>query len=365
MRHLPLHDWHAAHGAKMGEFAGFAMPLYYGKPLEEHHQVRRQAGVFDISHMGQFTLTGRDAEALLRRLLPNDVAGMPDGAALYSPLCREDGGVLDDLIVYRQGREHWRIIVNAATREKDFAWMRRHAAECQAELRDVSGGFALFAVQGPEAFARLGPHCGVPLVRLRYYAFAETTCFGVPVFLARTGYTGEPGCEIAVPLPEAQALWKRLTGELALPPIGLAARDTLRLEAALPLYGHELREEWNPLECGLAWTVKLTPGRNFIGRAALERVKAEGPRHALVGLEITGRGIPREGYRVLSGHGEVGVVTSGSLSPTLGKPIALARVEAGLARVGMPLQVEIRDKPVEAVVVARPFYRNPALRAAV
>jgi aminomethyltransferase len=363
MRHLPLHAWHAAHGAKMGEFAGFAMPLYYGKPLEEHHRVRRQAGVFDISHMGQFTLTGRGAEALLRRLLPNDVAGMSGGAALYSPLCRDDGGVLDDLIVYRLQPERWRIIVNAATREKDFAWMQRHVGGYPAELKDVSGDCALFAVQGPEAFARLAPCCGMPPGRLRYYTFAETTCLGVPVFLARTGYTGEPGCEIAVSRDQAQALWEGLTGELALPPIGLAARDTLRLEAALPLYGHELREEWNPLECGLAWTVKLAPGRDFIGRAALERVKAEGARHAQAGLEIIGRGIPREGYRVLSEGRDVGVVTSGSLSPTLGKPIALARLEAHLARVGTRLQVEIRDKPVEAVVVARPFYRNPALRA--
>ncbi len=363
MKELPLGPWHVARGAKMGEFAGYAMALYYTRPLDEHRQVRHAAGVFDISHMGQFTLTGPDAEPLLRRLLPNDVAALADGEALYSPLCREDGGVLDDLIVYRLAPGRWRIIVNAATRDKDLAWMQRQAQGARADLRDVSAEFALFAVQGPEAFRRLAPQCARPPGSLKYYAFAETSCFGVPVFLARTGYTGEPGCEMAVPREAAHTLWTRLTGELSIPPIGLAARDTLRLEAALPLYGHELREEWNPLECGLAWTVKFGAGRNFPGRAALERAQAAGLHSAQVGLEVTGRGIPREGYRVLHEGRAVGVVTSGTHSPTLGKPLALARVEAGLAKTGTALQVEIRDKPVDAVVVPRPFYKSPALRA--
>lgn len=362
MKDLPLGSWHVARGAKMGEFAGYAMPLYYSRPLDEHHQVRRAVGVFDISHMGQFTLAGAGAEKLLRRLLPNDVAGMADGDALYSPLCLDDGGVLDDLIVYRLGPERWRIIVNAATRDKDFDWMRRQAQGEAVDLRDVSDEYTLFAVQGPQAFARLDPHCSRPPGSLRYYTFAETACFGVPVFLARTGYTGEPGCEIAVPREAAERVWDRLCGMVAIPPIGLAARDTLRLEAAMPLYGHELREQWNPLECGLGWTVKLGASREFIGRAALERAKAEGVRHAQAGLEVTGRGIPRDGYRILHEGREVGIVTSGTHSPTLGKPIALARVEAGLAKAGTALQVEIRDKPVEAVVVPRPFYKSPALR---
>ncbi len=362
MKDLLLGPWHVARGARMGEFAGYAMPLYYSRPLDEHLQVRRAVGVFDVSHMGQFTLTGADAESLLRRLLPNDVAAMADGDALYSPLCRDDGGVLDDLIVYRLQRERWRIIVNAGTREKDFAWMQQQARGAAVDLRDVSDDYTLFAVQGPQAFARLDPHCSRPPGSLKYYALAEAACFGVPVFLARTGYTGEPGCEIAVPREAAGRVWDRLCGTLEIPPIGLAARDTLRLEAALPLYGHELRETWNPLECGLGWTVKLGPGRGFIGQAALERAQAAGPTWALAGLAVTGRGIPRDGHRIFHAGREAGIVTSGTHSPTLSKPIALARVEAALAKPGTPLHVEIRAKLVEAVTVPRPFYRSPALR---
>jgi aminomethyltransferase len=363
MKSLPLDAWHTARGAKMGAFAGYSMPLYYGKPIEEHHTVRRTAGVFDISHMGQFTLTGAGALELLRRVLPNDVSALADGDALYSPLCREDGGVLDDLIVYRQSGTQWRLIVNGATREKDLAWLLQHAARREAILEDVSDDHALFAIQGPRASALLAPHCLRAPHSLKYYACAETTCFGIPVFLARTGYTGEPGCEVSVERCRAAELWERLTGDLGIPPIGLAARDTLRLEAALPLYGHELREEWNPLECGLAWTVKLGGPREFIGRASLERIRAAGPSHAQAGLEITGRGIAREGHRVLHDGQPVGVVTSGTFSPTLGKAIALAHLEARAARPGTGLQIEIRGAAVDAIVVPRPFYRNPALRA--
>lgn len=363
MNRLPLHEQHEALGAKLGEFAGYSMPLYYTRPIEEHHAVRRQAGVFDISHMGQFRVSGERAEDFLRYLLANDVRGMRDGDALYSPLLREDGGVLDDLIAYRSDARRYRVIVNGATRAKDWEWMTCIAQDFACEMEDLTDGLCLLAVQGPQAFERLAPHAGHAPGALKYYGFAETELFGVPVFLARTGYTGEPGCELALPRARAAEVWQRLTGELGLAPIGLAARDTLRLEACMHLYGHELREEWHPLECGLGWAVQLDGPDEFIGRKALLAIRGVGFPYRLAGLELTGRGIPREGCRVLHQGEEVGLVTSGTLSPTTGKAVGLAHLRAQAAAVGTALQVEIRDKPVDAVVVKRPFYKNPALKA--
>ncbi len=360
---LPLHHRHEALGAKLGEFAGYTMPLYYTRPVEEHHAVRKTAGVFDITHMGQFEARGPGAEALLQNALTNDVRAMADGEALYSPICREDGGVLDDLIVYRHGPAHYRIIVNAGNRAKDFAWLAGLAANFEAELTDLSAGYCLFAVQGPEAFARLAPHFATPPGSLGYYAFCETEGFGAPLFVARTGYTGEPGCEIAVEIDHAERIWAELTESLGITPIGLAARDTLRLEACMALYGHELREEWNPLESGVGWAVKLDGEDDFVGKAALREAKQAGPAYRLAGIELKGRGIPRENYPVSDGQQAVGMVTSGALTPTTGRALAMARLKVGVAKLGTPLFVEIRGKQVEAVVAPRPFYKNPALRA--
>ncbi len=378
MKKLPLHEWHQAHAANMAEFAGYAMALYYTKPLAEHHQVRRQAGVFDISHMGQFLVDGRRAEAFLQYALTNDISGMVAGQARYSPMCREDGGVLDDVIIYRYGPARYRVIVNGATRDKDLAWLRGLAEPFSVTVDDQSAGYCLFAVQGPHAFAMLAPHFAQPPGTLRYYHFAQTEAIGRPVFVARTGYTGEPGCEIAVALADAPAIWGALTGQMGFAPIGLAARDTLRLEACMSLYGHELREEWNPLESGLAWAVKLETSGDFVGKEALKAIKATGASHASVALELRGRGIARAEYPVLSpaegdprwekgkeisGGEPAGICTSGVLSPTTGNAIALARVRRKLAKVGTALAVEIRGKSVAAEVVAKPFYKNPALRA--
>jgi aminomethyltransferase len=363
MNQLPLHHQHEAAGAKLGEFAGYTMPLYYTKPLEEHHAVRREAGVFDISHMGQFQVGGPGAEAFLTYALPNDIKRMKDGDALYSPLCREDGGILDDLIVYRLAPARYHLIVNGATKHKDWTWLEGIAETFDLRLVDQSEERCLLAVQGPRAFERLAPHLGHPLERMAYYSCRESTAFGVPVFLARTGYTGEPGCEISMPREQADGLWRRITGELGIRPIGLAARDTLRLEAAMALYGHELREEWHPLETGLAWTVKLEREEDFVGKTALLALRATGYPYRIVGLEMVGRGIARESYPVLQGGTPIGMVTSGALSPTLDKAIALARVRVAAAKTGTPVQVEVRGKPVDAVVVPRPFYKNPALKA--
>ena len=361
MKSLPLHSQHQAGGAKFGEFAGFDMPLYYTKPIEEHHRVRNEAGVFDITHMGQLLAEGDKAGEFLQHALTNDVRRATDGDALYSPLCREDGGVLDDLIIYRYNPSRYRIIVNAGNLSRDFDWLKSLAAPFAVELTDVTPQHCLFAVQGPRAFARLEGQLQTPPQSLGYYTFTETQGFGVSLFMARTGYTGEPGCELAVKREDAPHVWEQLTGALGIAPIGLAARDTLRLEACMALYGHELREEWNPLECGLGWTVKLD-AEDFVGKAALEQVKANGPAHRLVGLEVTGRGIPRGGYAVSDGQGAVGIVTSGAMTPTTGKSLAMARVESAHAKAGTALFVEIRGKLVEARVVPRPFYKNPSLR---
>jgi len=363
MKTLPLHDLHESHHAHMGEFGGYAMPLYYTKPIDEHHTVRREVGAFDISHMGIVEVRGERAEDFLQYALTNDMRAMTDGGATYSPLCRQDGGVLDDLIVYRYDTAHYRVIVNAGTREKDVNWLLNLAGPFNVRVTDRSDEFCLFAVQGPKTFERLMPHLDLGSENLRYYTFADTTAFGVEVMLARTGYTGEPGYELAVPTEQAHAVWDRLTGELDIAPIGLAARDTLRLEAAMPLYGHELREEWNPLECGLGFAVKLDVADDFVGKAALREVKDAGPAYRSVALKMTGRGIPRDGYAVHHDEaGIVGEVTSGTQSPTLGEAVALARVRSDLAARDTPLAVEIRGRHVPAVVVRKPFYKNPALR---
>ncbi|MBI3991892.1 MAG: glycine cleavage system aminomethyltransferase GcvT [Candidatus Lambdaproteobacteria bacterium] len=363
MHLLTLNDRHQALGATFGEFAGYRMPLYYSKPLEEHRAVRERLGVFDISHMGQFEARGEQAEAFLHHALTSNVLRMHDGQALYSPLCREDGGVLDDLIIYRHSPAHYRIIVNASNRAKDYAWLARLAGKRGVALQDVTAGHCLFAVQGPRAFAALATHVTPRPDSLPYYGFAVAQAFGGEVFMARTGYTGEPGVELAVPVAAAEAVWQALTGTLGATPIGLAARDSLRLEACMALYGHELSEQWHPFESGVGWAVDLDAPEDFCGKSALRAIKAAGSAHALVGLEVTGRGIAREGYPVLQGGHRVGVVTSGVLSPTTGKPVALAHVESAVASIGTALEVEIRGKAVQAQVVRRPFYRNPALRA--
>ena len=362
MIQLPLHAQHEAHGAKFGEFAGYAMPLYYTKPLDEHHQVRQGVGVFDITHMGQFLVEGDRAEEFLDYALPNAVRDMVAGDALYSPLCKEDGGILDDLIIYRYTPAHYRIIVNASNREQDFQWLNTIAGKFDVVMKDLSEGLCLFAVQGPQAFERLRPHLGQPAESLGYYKFTDTQAFGHDVFMARTGYTGEQGIEMAVSRDVAPEIWEQLTGSLNIQPIGLAARDTLRLEACMALYGHELRAEWNPFESGVGWAVKLDKAGDFVGKDALTKIKADGNKYLLAGVEVTGRGIPREGYPVLAEGRQVGLVTSGAMSPTVGKSLAMAHVEAPWAKKGTALEVEIRGKAVEAQVVARPFYKNPHLR---
>ena len=359
----PLFAEHARLGARIVPFGGWDMPLHYGSQIEEHLAVRSQAGIFDVSHMRTLDITGNRARDLLRRLLANDVARLREpGKALYSCMLSERGGVLDDLIVYFRGPESYRVVVNAATADKDLAWMRT-----QAQGQDVAiqprTDLAMIAIQGPEARRRAAPH--LPL-ELREPALALQPFFGVDDrdwFVARTGYTGEDGFEILLPADQAAGLWRALVAE-GLVPCGLGARDTLRLEAGMNLYGQDMDEDTNPLESGLDWTLAWEPpDRDFIGREALEALRTAGGLSHLVGLLLTGPGVLRAHQKVLVAGKEVGITTSGGYAPTLRRSIALARLEPDIELAsGDPCEVDIRGKPTAARLVKPPFARQGTIR---
>ncbi len=359
-RRTPLTDLHRSLGARMIDFGGWDMPLHYGSQIEEHHAVRRSAGLFDVSHMGIFDVRGPDAQALLAMLLANDVRklGSP-GKAFYSCMLNDAGGVLDDLIVYFLGAQPgFRVVVNAATRDRDLAWMREHAAHRDVELSERTE-LALLALQGPAARERLGQLlAGLGRSEDADAALALRSFQGAavgPWFIGRTGYTGEDGFELAIPGSEAVGVWRSLNA-LGVASCGLGARDTLRLEAGMNLYGHDMDETTHPFESGLGWTVALEPReRRFIGRTSLESVLARGSPRRLVGLVLTDRGVLRAGQRVIAPDAGNGAVTSGTFSPTLQRSIALARVPAATQT---RAEVEVRGKLLGARVVAPPFVRH-------
>ncbi|MFO7156002.1 MAG: glycine cleavage system aminomethyltransferase GcvT [Pseudomonadota bacterium] len=352
LRRTPLYDAHLRAGAKMVEFAGWEMPVQYTSVLEEHHAVRNDAGLFDVSHMGVFVFEGPGALEDCNRLITNDLGRIENGRALYTVVVDDEGKVIDDVICYRFSPERILVVVNAANRETDFSWFRSKGAE----LRDDSDRWALLALQGPRAQSLLQPLASVDLATIRYFRFAEAHLAGKPAIVARTGYTGEDGFELFCRPEDAEALWTALV-QAGARPCGLGARDTLRLEAAFCLYGNELTREYTPFEAGLDWVVKLDKN-DFVGKEALLRQRAEGVNRKLVGFTLEDRGIPRGGYPVLHDGREVGVVTSGTMSPTLKKPIGLAYVPAELASVGSTFEVKIRDKAAKARVIETPFYRR-------
>ncbi len=358
MKRTPLYDTHRELGARMVEFGGWEMPVQYTSILEEHHAVRRRAGLFDVSHMGQVDMRGPDALNFLRRLVTNDPANLTIGQAQYTLMCLDTGGVVDDLIVYRLGDDHYIAVVNASNADKDYAWMVAHA-DGNLKLDNISDATALLALQGPQAQAILQPLTDAQLSRLAYYHCTSGQVAGMQALIMRTGYTGEDGFELMVPGEQATKLWRTLMAAgtpHGLLPAGLGARDTLRLEASMPLYGHELNEEINPLEAGLDRYVKL--GKDFVGRDAIVAARAKGLTRQLIGLELVERGIPRQDYPIEHAGKAVGRVTSGTLSPTLDKPIGMGFVSAGLTEPGTELEVVIRNRPVRARVVKRPFYRR-------
>jgi len=357
----PLYDQHLAAGAKIVDFAGWEMPIHYGSQLKEHHQVRNDAGMFDVSHMVVLDITGAKVTDFLRHLLANDVARIQTpGKALYSCLLNEAGGVIDDLIVYcMQGGmdDNWyRMVVNAATRDKDLAWISQQAKGTGVEIRERDD-LAMIAVQGPNARDKAHAALGTSIDAardLKPFFAADCGATKGELFVGRTGYTGEDGYEIMLPATQAGATWDALLAA-GIKPIGLGARDTLRLEAGMNLYGQDMNEDISPLEAGLSWTVAFEPAeRDFIGRSALEKQKADGPANKLVGLILEDRGVLRAHQKVVTEFGE-GETTSGSFSPTLGKSIALARVPAAATE---RCTVEIRGKQLAARIVKYPFARN-------
>jgi aminomethyltransferase len=359
----PLADRHRALGARIVEFGGWLMPLQYAGILEEHRAVRSTAGLFDLSHMGELFVEGSEAAAALGYALTTEPAVLKVGRAHYSMICFPAGGVLDDLIVYRLGEERFMVVANASNASAVSDALAERLAGRHVVLDDHSLATALVAIQGPLAAAILAPLTGVALADLPYYGIVQGNVAGVQALVARTGYTGEDGFEVFVDVAEAGRVWDALL-EAGVPkgavPVGLGARDTLRLEAGMPLYGNELGPDTTPFEAGLGRVVKLAKDGDFVGRAALEKASAEGPRKLLVGLAVRGRGIARHGYDVFAGDRRTGVVTSGTQSPTLGLPIAMAYVTPSDAEPGTIVDVGIRDQRVPAEVVPMPFYRRPA-----
>jgi glycine cleavage system T protein len=356
----PLYDSHVQAGGRMVPFAGWEMPVQYTGVLPEVRAVRESVGLFDVSHMGRVRVRGADAFAYLQFLTVNDVSRLPDagGAAQYSLLCLEAGGIIDDIIVYRLAEDEFIVVLNASNREKDLAWMRGHAARySHLIIEDETEQTALIAVQGPKAIEMVDALSDRDVTMLPRFGLDETVVGDVQTLAARTGYTGEDGVELFCRADRARALWHELVDKGA-QPCGLGARDTLRLEAALPLYGHEMDEHTHPYEARLGWVVRTDKRDPFLGKAALKELK-EAPRSkVLVGIEMEGRGIPREGYSVLAGDEVVGRVTSGTFSPMRGKGVALARVAAAQGAKGTTLDVEIRGQRHAARVVALPFYKN-------
>ncbi len=356
-----LSDVHVALGARFTEFAGWEMPVRYGSIIDEHHAVRRAAGLFDLSHMGELRVTGPGAAAGLAAALVNDPGRLSVGRAGYSLLCAPDGGVIDDLIVYRLEQDAFLVVPNASNREVVAAELGARLRGHEATLADETYATSLLAIQGPAAADILAPLTALRLDDLRNYRAAQADVAGIPALVARTGYTGEDGFELFVAWDEGPALWEALTAAGAgagLRPCGLGARDTLRLEAGMPLYGHELGRDTTPFEAGLGRIVMLD--HEFVGREALAAADKAGPRKRLVGLTLRDRGIAREGYAVLrtGDTAPIGVVTSGSQSPTLGVAIAMAYVPPADAAAGTMLGIVIRGGVVPAEVVPLPFYRR-------
>jgi aminomethyltransferase len=359
----PLASRHAALGARIVEFAGWLMPLQYSGILEEHRAVRSRAGLFDLSHMGELFVEGPEAAAGLAYALSTDPGVLKVGRAHYSMMLFPEGGILDDLIVYRLGDERFMIVANASNAAAVSDALVERLASRRAVLDDRSLATALVALQGPRAAGIMAPLTDVALDGLRYYAIAEGNVAGVPALVARTGYTGEDGFEVFVDVAAAGTVWDALmeAGQAeGVVPVGLGARDTLRLEAGMPLYGNELGPDTTPAEAGLGRVVHFAKEGDFVGRSALEKAQVDGPRMRLVGLTLKGRGIARHGYPVYSGDRGIGTVTSGTLSPTLGVPIAMAYVKPPNAEPGTIVDVGIRDQRVPAEVVPLPFYKRPA-----
>lgn len=363
-KRTPLYEEHLKCTARIVDFAGFDMPVQYSGVVEEHNAVRKAAGLFDVSHMGEFEFTGPDALPFLEYLTPNNVSKLTDGMAQYSMLCNEQGGIVDDILIYRFGPEKFVMVVNASNIEKDFEWVASHKSKFQnISLKNISDQVALLALQGPKAQEILQPLTDFNLTELKTFHFFS--CGAVAnaknCTIARTGYTGEDGFEIFCPADQAVTLWQALMKAgipLGLKPTGLGARDTLRLEARLSLYGHEINDETNPLEAGLSWVVKLDKPADFIGKQALKKIKEAGLKRQIVGFKMIDKGIPRQACPITDGKSQIGFVTSGTFSPTLQVGIGLGFVPTDFSPIGTKFNIDIRGTQKLAEVTAVPFYKR-------
>lgn len=358
-RKTSLYDTHVKYGGKIVPFAGYLLPVQYGTGvIAEHMAVRTKCGLFDVSHMGEITCIGSDALKNLNHLLTNDFSGMYDGQARYSPMCNEEGGVVDDLIVYKIRDNHYFIVVNASNKDKDFTWMKAHEFG-DAAFTDISETVGQIALQGPKACEILLKIAKEELIPVKYYSCTvDAEAAGVKCIISKTGYTGEDGYELYMAADQAPKVWEALMEagrEEGLIPCGLGARDTLRLEASMPLYGHEMDDVTTPLETGLGFAVKMKK-EEFIGKKALEE-RGE-PSRKRVGLKVTGRGIIREHQIVYADGKEIGITTSGTHCPYLGYPAAMALLDEAYTRPGTQVEVEVRGRKVAAEIVALPFYKR-------
>lgn len=356
-KRTPLYQEHVARKARMIPFGGWEMPVQYTGILEEHKAVREAAGLFDLSHMGEFYVEGPGAYDYLNNLLSNKLAKLMAGRAQYNLLLNEAGGVVDDLLVYKMRDELYMVVVNAANIQKDWEWFQKYLPSAGVKLTNASDDTALIAIQGPKSVEILAKATSTNLGEMKFYSFQEGKVYGKPALISATGYTGEKGFELYISPEDAAEIWNSLLdagAESGLVPVGLGARDTLRLELAYSLYGNELTDETTPWEAGLDWTVNMD--KDFVGKQALVEQAKDGAKRRLVGFKLIGKGVPRHGYEILDQSSEViGQVTSGSVSPTLGVPIGLGYVAISQAGLGQHIWVKVRDKMVEAEQVRPPF----------
>ncbi|MEK7291013.1 MAG: glycine cleavage system aminomethyltransferase GcvT [Planctomycetota bacterium] len=361
MKKTPLYDAHIGYNAKMVSFHGYSMPLQYDSIINEHHCVRKNAGLFDISHMGRFEVSGNNTLPFIQQVITNDAGQLKDNQVLYTPICNEQGGIIDDILVYKWNEKRFTLVVNCGNREKDHLWLQKQAVAYQpSDIRDLTDSISLIALQGPQSVCMLEAALGSKFDYIKKFRFDDFLWDGVRITISRTGYTGEDGFEIFVDAKQAAKLWNLLmekNKQNGLMPIGLGARDTLRLEAGLLLYGNDMDETINPLETTIDWTVKFDKN-NFFGKDSLLRQKTKGIERKLVGFEMIDRGIPRHGYPVFKGNEAVGNVTSGSFSPSTNKNIGLCLIKSQYARIGEELHIQIRDNGYKAHVVKTPFYKR-------
>lgn len=343
------------------DFGGWELPVQFSSIKEEHEVVRTNAGLFDVSHMGEITVKGKDAERFLQKMMTNDVSILKEKKAQYTAMCYEDGGTVDDLLVYKFSNEDYLLVVNAANIEKDFQWLFDHVEE-DVKVENVSSQYGQLAIQGPNAQAILQKITDKDLSEIKFFSFEnDVNINGIYALVSRTGYTGEDGFEIYCKAEDTPKLWNIILEagkEDGLLPCGLGARDTLRFEANLALYGHELSKDISPIEAGIGFAVKVNKEVDFIGKAALKEQKEQGPKRKIVGIEMIDRGIPRHGYEVYKGDEKIGFVTSGTQSPTLKKNVGLVLLDANYTSVGTEVEVDIRGKRLKAIVVSTPFYKR-------